>query len=157
MATVTNNTSDSDRNGTGNGGGFYNSASLTLGGSIVAENIDTGDEDDDCSGPASSFGYNLIGLGVSTTCSYTPGTNDLVGVGTPVDPFLSTLADHGGPTLTHALLKSSPAIDHIDLAGIGCSTGQRTDQRGVIRFSPCDIGAYEIDIAEHIYLPLVIK
>jgi hypothetical protein len=51
-----------------------------------------------------------------------------------------TLADHGGPTLTHALLPGSLAIDAAD-AGV-CPA---TDQRGVARpqDAGCDVGSYE--------------
>jgi hypothetical protein len=57
------------------------------------------------------------------------------------DPLLGALADNGGPTLTHALLPGSPAID----AGVAVP-GVTTDQRGVSRpqgIAP-DIGAFEV-------------
>lgn len=59
--------------------------------------------------------------------------------GNPIyaDPLLEALADNGGPTLTMALQAGSPAID---AGGSECPT---TDQRGVLRQGPCDIGAYE--------------
>jgi hypothetical protein len=44
------------------------------------------------------------------------------------DPMLSSLQDNGGPTLTHALLPGSPAID----SGKNFS-GSATDQRGFAR------------------------
>jgi CSLREA domain-containing protein len=57
-----------------------------------------------------------------------------------VDPKLAGLDDYGGPTRTHALLPTSPAIN----AGSGCA---QTDQRGVPRPQPagglCDVGAFE--------------
>jgi hypothetical protein len=55
------------------------------------------------------------------------------------DPFLTPLADNGGPTQTHALLEGSPAIDAAGDACIG------TDQRGIARpvGGGCDIGAFE--------------
>lgn len=57
-----------------------------------------------------------------------------------VDPQLTPLADNGGPTLTMALLCSSPAIDAGDTA-----SAPATDQRGVSRPSgpAADVGAYE--------------
>ncbi|MEX2457442.1 MAG: choice-of-anchor Q domain-containing protein, partial [Actinomycetota bacterium] len=66
-------------------------------------------------------------------------TGDTTGNVTGADPLLGALTDNGGPTLTHALLTGSPAID---AAG---STGPATDQRGVSRpqGSFFDIGAYE--------------
>ena len=61
------------------------------------------------------------------------------------DPKLSALADHGGPTPTHALLPGSPAIDLIPLAN--CSV--YSDQRGVKRPQGigCDAGSYEFSQA----------
>src|SRR6185503_518152 len=56
---------------------------------------------------------------------------------------LAPLADNGGPTLTHALLLGSPAVD------AGAPSGfPSTDQRGVPRpFGPyADIGAFEANV-----------
>jgi len=57
------------------------------------------------------------------------------------DPQLEQLANNGGPTPTHALRLTSPAID---AAGRTCSP---VDQRGIPRPQPangnCDIGSYE--------------
>ncbi|MCB1098707.1 MAG: hypothetical protein KDN22_24255 [Verrucomicrobiae bacterium] len=59
------------------------------------------------------------------------------------DPMLGTLADNGGPTLTHALVPGSPAID----AGFDDGNLPVTDQRGTgfprIVGAAVDIGAYE--------------
>jgi hypothetical protein len=65
------------------------------------------------------------------------------------NPMLGLLANNGGPTLTMALLRGSPAID----AGSVCAS---RDQRGVRRpldgngdgISRCDIGAYEYSILD---------
>ena len=57
---------------------------------------------------------------------------------TPDLDFDTELADNGGPTLTHALLPMSVAID---AAGV-CEL--RADQRGVLRNDGvCDSGAFE--------------
>jgi hypothetical protein len=67
------------------------------------------------------------------------------------DPMLSPLAYNGGPTMTHALLPGSPAID----AGSNPNS-LTTDQRGYMRSydfaaitngdgGPTDIGAFELD------------
>jgi hypothetical protein len=55
--------------------------------------------------------------------------------------LLASLADNGGPTLTHALLAGSPAVDAAD--GASCPA---TDQRGVVRPQGpgCDVGAFEL-------------
>ncbi|MEM9773538.1 MAG: SdrD B-like domain-containing protein [Chloroflexota bacterium] len=56
--------------------------------------------------------------------------------------LLGPLADNSGPTMTHALLADSPAID---TANAGACPG--TDQRGVSRpqGAGCDIGAFELE------------
>jgi hypothetical protein len=74
------------------------------------------------------------------------GSNgDIVGsADSPINPRLSPLANHGGPTRTHALLPGSPALD------AGACLGAEglplpTDQRGHPRPQgiACDIGAFE--------------
>ena len=55
------------------------------------------------------------------------------------NPRLGPLADNGGPTLTMALLQDSPAIDTGNSA-----VSLPTDQRGVVRYGPTDIGAFEM-------------
>ena len=54
------------------------------------------------------------------------------------DAGVDGLADNGGPTLTHALLAGSPAIDAANSA-----VCPATDQRGIFRDAACDVGAYE--------------
>lgn len=78
-----------------------------------------------------SLGHNLSD-DVSCTSLGTTGdiTNTIVNA--------ADLADNGGPTLTHALLVGSPAIDAAN--SVACSA---TDQRGVARVGACDIGAVE--------------
>jgi CSLREA domain-containing protein len=70
---------------------------------------------------------------------------DSCGLGGPgdlknMDPKLGPLAANGGPTLSHALLDGSPALDKA--GGGSCPT---TDQRGTSRPQgpACDIGSYE--------------
>ncbi|MBW2457056.1 MAG: hypothetical protein JRI68_21250 [Deltaproteobacteria bacterium] len=68
-----------------------------------------------------------------------PSDEDLPCTQDPItgDPLLDELADNGGPTMTMALLAGSPAVD----AGQGCAD---TDQRGLPRADPCDLGAFEV-------------
>ena len=73
--------------------------------------------------------YNLIGTGNATMSPLNafnqPG--DQVGV----NPLLGPLADNGGPTMTHALLAGSPAIDAGDPAALAGMGGiPMFDQRG---------------------------
>ena len=88
-------------------------------------------------GTITDDGYNLDN---GTSCGFNAS-----GSLSNTDPMLGPLADNGGPTLTHALLSASPAID----AGVctdylGTTIG--ADQRGVNRpqGSTCDIGAFEV-------------
>ena len=53
------------------------------------------------------------------------------------DAKLGALANNGGPTMTHALLAGSPAIN----TGAACTVA--VDQRYAPRDSKCDIGAFE--------------
>jgi hypothetical protein len=78
------------------------------------------------------------------------------------DPLLGPLQDNGGPTLTHALLDLSPAIDAGDDGVCAASPVNGVDQRGVARpIGPhCDTGAYESTavppvIIRFVYLPFV--
>jgi hypothetical protein len=101
----------------------------------------------DTHGSYISQGYNLIG-NVSTFTTGFNGPGDQVGTeAAPIDPKLGPLAANGGPTLTHALLANSPAIDQGS-----CSKGTGADQRGVFAMTlpkvlnadgGCDIGAFE--------------
>jgi hypothetical protein len=134
-STVSGNTASS-------GGGLYNSSSqVILTSSIVASNL----EGVDCSfnrGSITSHGYNLDS---DTSCRLTAATDH-----PGVDPLLGPLQDNGGPTLTHALLPGSPAIDAIPWGTNGCGTTLLGDQRWQARPQPawgaCDSGAYEVAI-----------
>ncbi len=99
---------------------------IQISNSIIANN--TGG---DCSYPATSpiSGPNMDSDG---TCDGFTMTDN---------PQLGPLVNNGGPTQTHSLAPSSPAID----AAVGSCPG--TDQRGEPRpsGSACDLGAYELD------------
>jgi CSLREA domain-containing protein len=139
--TVAKNSADGDRSGGGDGGGLFASTSggggvITLRDTLVADNRDYGNEVPDCAklgGTITSQGRNLIGN--TNGCDYVQGPGDIVNRGAQ----LASLGDNGGPTATHALKKTSPAIG----LGAGCA---RTDQRGVTRAlgGKCDIGAWEL-------------
>lgn len=68
-------------------------------------------------------------LSDDTTCGSVPKTV-LAG-------FEAVLSDNGGPTKTHALLPGNNAV------GVGGPCGITSDQRGVVRGSSCDAGAFE--------------
>ena len=129
------------RNSARRGGGIYlnnSSQSLTLQNSLVAGNTAGGTEPDlfFFSGNPTDFDFSLIGdIGTAPFAeAQTADSNgNLVGSaagGGVIDPMLTALADHGGPTQTHLPLPGSPAID----AG---NTTLTTDQRGLTR--PIDI------------------
>jgi hypothetical protein len=87
------------------------------------------------------FGHNLESS-APPQCGLSPGKSDLSGG----SPQLAALAANGGPTQTMALGPLSPAIGNggncgdISIAG---SPSLATDERGLPRVSPCDIGAFE--------------
>lgn len=121
----------------GTGVRLYN-ANVELQNTIIANNTSNGDADDvgGNSGSSLTGANNLIGL--STNVTVPSGTIVLT------DPELEPLAGNGGPTSTHALSPTSPAID------VGNNdSGATTDQRGsgfprIIGSAP-DIGAFEYD------------
>jgi hypothetical protein len=118
-----------------NGGGIaeyggYSTQDYVLD-SIVAGNTAT--TGPDCFKAVVSRGHNLFGL---DGC----GTADAPGDIRTSDPMLAPLAFNGGGlTQTRALLPGSPAIG----AGIA-DERLTTDQRGVARADPPDIGAFEL-------------
>ena len=142
--TIANNTADLDANGTGNGGGIFQTGDGTLNvrNTIIATNSDNSavTVHPDVSGTFTDLGNNLIGISNGST-GFTVST--LVGtIDNPIDPKLGSLQNNGGSTQTQALLPGSPALN------TGVSVPRVTiDQRGVsrtgIRDTSPDIGAYE--------------
>jgi hypothetical protein len=133
--------------GSGRGGGVYvASGSPMLHNTLIAGNFNgaTGTTRDDVRGRLDASGdYNLIGDGTGMTGLTNGVIGNLVGsADAPIDPLLGPLDDNGGPTLTHALLSGSPAID----AGNNAYATD-WDQRGEgfprIVNGIIDIGAFE--------------
>ncbi len=85
--------------------------------------------------------YNVIkNPGSSSINESVPGSN-LIGV----DPMLGPLQDNGGPTLTHALLTGSPAIDRGDPAFVPPPDfDQRGDGYPRVINGRLDMGAFEV-------------
>ena len=132
---------------TGNQGGIIVDSSgyetLRITNSIIAGNSNNSYSDLSSRGLV-EVDHSLIQDPGNTQISSTDASGNLIGV----NPLLAPLADNGGPTMTHALLPGSPAIDSADAAN--CPT---TDQRGISRPQDgdtngsliCDIGAYELN------------
>src|SRR5262249_44885501 len=126
-STITGNVAREDRGllgVTGQGGGIYKAGgTVNLRNTILAGNTNAssgaGAVGADLWGRLASSGYNLIGDATGGS-GYAP--TDLL----DADPLLGPLQDNGGPTLTHALLPGSPALDAGDPDQLGT-----TDQRGV--------------------------
>ena len=87
---------------------------------------------------------NIIGNNANANLAFPAGP--LVGTPiAPLNPQIGALADNGGPTKTHSLLRGSPAVN------AGTSTNRpvltdadATDQRGITRIlATVDIGAFE--------------
>ena len=124
------------------GGGIHNSTGSTVNfkNTIIAgNNAPTGP---DCDGTLTSQGHNLV-----QDVAGCPITGDITGNITGQDPILGPLADNGGPTLTHAHLPGSPAIDSGDDSVLGTPLFLTTDQRGAgfprLQGAHVDIGAFE--------------
>ncbi len=127
----------------GSSGGVFLATTVTssLSSSIIAGNKATTLPDFGSSAPVSVSGNNnLVGVAGDGSVTLT-GTGNLTGTKTtPLIAMLGPLASNGGPTLTHALLTGSPAIDKGNN-----SAGLAFDQRGLSRVfgAGADIGALE--------------
>lgn len=142
-STVTANTVSGDNR---RGGGVRNNIGSTIkaGNTIIAGN--TAPAGPDCLGTFMSLGYNLIGN--SAGCSGFTQAGDQLDKNAQLGP----LANNGGPTQTHALLCSSPAIDAGSNALANDANGNplTTDQRGPgfprVFNGTVDIGAFESEL-----------
>lgn len=95
-------------------------------GSIVADNAGP-----NCGGFVTSLGGNLSD---DNACQFNDPTDQK-----NTNPLLGPLANNGGPTMTHALTNSSPAID--TAACVATNEDQRQEPRPA--GFDCDSGAYE--------------
>ncbi len=150
FSTLAKNIADTNANG-GDGGGVaqYGTSQVYLTNTLIADNEDWTSTNGapNCievsasgTGGIYSSGYNLISnttgcTGMSTSAS------DLLNQ----SAALNTLADNGGPTLTHSLQTGSAARNYITSGTSGCGSTYTLDQRSSTRpqGTYCDIGAYE--------------
>ncbi len=117
---------------TSNTGGIYGQANVTA--TVLANN-----SGGDCSSVLTDGGFNIDDDG---SCGFSsPSVSD----SPTLDKTLGPLENNGGPTQTIALLPGNPAIDYVTPSA-DCP---RTDQRGVARKAPCDIGAFDTDRRKH--------
>jgi len=127
LSTITGNSAPS-------GGGIYTVGSVEVSNTILNAGA-LGENIFNNGGTVTSDGYNL---------SSDDGGGYLTGAGDQIntDPSLGPLQDNGGPTLTHALLPGSPAIDAGDP---NFSPPPFNDQRGCPRVinGRIDIGSFE--------------
>ena len=92
------------------GGGITSSSGMSVANSIVAGNISQSEGDADVSGIITSLGNNLIGQIDDASVGWI--SSDLTGTpSAPINPGLSPLGDHGGPTPTMLLLADALIFD----------------------------------------------
>ncbi|HWI17942.1 MAG TPA: CSLREA domain-containing protein [Vicinamibacterales bacterium] len=127
------------------GGGLRRTGDVPvgIGNSIVAFNTPVfGSAPANCMGGVTTSNTSIEN---DITCGFA-GSGDMV----MTNPMIGPLADNGGPTLTHALLAGSPAID------AGSPTPEHRDQRNYPRpvFGGPDIGAFEKGFDITLLIPL---
>ena len=137
---------------TGNNGNYF------IGNTIIAGNGPSGNGPDlknvlFTTPTYNSFGHNLIG-NAEDISAFNASGDQTGSTASPLDPHLGPLANNGGPTMTHALLTNSTALDAGDnsLAEDRTDNPLVTDQRGAQRIADSpdadsiatvDIGAFE--------------
>jgi CSLREA domain-containing protein len=144
-------------NNEGSAGGVANAlgATLTIKNTLIATNHTSDPRiPAECGGTITSQGYNLI-QAVGQFCTIEgAATGNVINQNAQI----GDLNNNGGPAPTHALLRTSPAINAGDPAGCHDGAGALLgiDQRGSSRpgGARCDIGAFE---AQGVYLPAIIR
>ncbi len=103
---------------------------------ILLNTIIGGNSGPECAGNGLDTDTTHNSIADDTTCALGDLATDQQGV----NPQLRALANNGGPTDTHALVSTSPAINN------GANCFGAIDQRGVARpqaGTACDVGAFE--------------
>ena len=143
MLTITNSTLSGNSAGTNDSGivnyGYFGTAALTIGDTILkaggsGPNIVSG------AGTVNSLGYNMSSDDASAYLDEPSDQNS-------IDQMLGPLQNNGGPTFTHALLNSSPAVAAGDP---NFTSPPLFDQRGAgfnrVSNNRIDIGAFEVQV-----------
>jgi hypothetical protein len=152
---IINNDADHDRDQIGGIGGGVNTASglrfVAVNSLIASNTILDAPIYDDCNGTLEVYGrnyfYDVTGCAFSGNGTSARGFVSLTSIG--------PLQDNGGPTLTHALLAGSAAINAttaqgcIDETGAALGIDQRDGLRGT--GNGCDVGAYEYGATPPVY------
>ncbi|MEM8677921.1 MAG: choice-of-anchor Q domain-containing protein [Planctomycetota bacterium] len=124
-------------------------AGFTVNNTIISNNTDTSAAPNflDLGNPNSATAFSYSFIGDNTGSSLVPANPDasgnIIGDGLmPIDALLGSLANNGGPTLTHLPMAGSPVIDVGDPSVMGGA-----DQRGFTRVvnGRVDMGAVETD------------
>jgi hypothetical protein len=126
------------KNGGSYGAIFAHNGSVILSRSIISENGQGAQCGEDIVGSFSDGGYNVY---QDQSCGFFLGSGSIV-----AEAQLKPLAFNGGPTATHALQKTSPAIDLVP-SGLCFDEDQRGFPRPVDGnddgVADCDAGAFE--------------
>ena len=149
-STITGNSASGEGGGIGlRADDFNDGGRLTLHNSIVAGNTDDGTAPDVLAvGDVANdliVENSLIGNTTGSGITSATGTGNILNQ----SALLGSLADNGGPTLTHALLPGSQAINAgnndlaLDIDNVVLTTDQRGETFDRIRFGTVDIGAFE--------------
>ena len=141
---------------------YYNSATTLVRTIVSGNNANIGAEMRTVYGSIVGNNHNIIGYGGDARSSgFTPSGSDVVPPGALATVLNPTLADNGGPTLTHALVPGSPAIDIAPAADCLAPPINGVDQRGVTRpqGDGCDAGAVEMEqgVTAVLFLPLILS
>lgn len=161
-----NNSTITGNSATYDGGGLYSVySSVTLNRTIISGNSSDHPDGDRHEVFNSLYGstitadnFNVIGYdGYARSFNLSLGASDVVPAGLLNTLLEPTLADNGGPTLTHALVADSPALDLAPDADCFTSPIFGIDQRGEDRNADgdglgstgneCDAGAFELQEA----------
>lgn len=147
-STITDNHANDAGHATPGGGGVRKSSgSVVIQDTIIAGNTTTSGVGPDVRPGSASLNvdYTLIGNTSGTGITASTGSGNVLNQ----NPLLGPLANNGGPTLTHAILPGSPAVNAGNPSSVAGGFGvPLNDQRGApfvrVAGGRLDMGAYEL-------------